>query len=250
MTTDTFPKEAAMRGRLGGREVTIGGIAKGSGMIAPKMATMLSFITTDMKIGRASLHKILRDAADVSFNRITVDGDTSTNDTVLCMANGLSETTAESAVLEGFREMLIQVTTRLAKMIVMDGEGATKLVEIRVTGARSTRDAGLAAFAIANSSLVKTTFFGEDPNWGRIMAAIGYSGAVIQEDRIAISFEGVPVARKGMGLGGDLENQAREVMRRREFVLSVDLGMGKGETVVWTSDLSYDYVKINVAYRS
>ena len=250
MTTDTFPKEVAVRGRVGGRWVTVGGVAKGSGMIHPRMATMLAFIGTDMDIHLPPLRKMIKEVVKQTFNRVTVDGDTSTNDMVLCMANRLSGNPVTPSAYRQFSGMLRHVADRLAKMIVMDGEGATKFIEIRVKGAKSIRDAERAGFATANSSLVKTMFFGEDPNWGRIMAALGYSGAFLREDRIKITFDKVRVVARGMGLGKDREMEARKVMKQREFTLTIDLGVGRGEATVWTSDLSYDYVKINVGYRS
>lgn len=251
MTTDTFSKEYAVRGRIGGRIVTVGGMAKGSGMIYPRMATMLAFISTDAVIGKKTLERIFKEAADHSFNRITVDGDTSTNDMALCLANGM----AGNAPLAGrelgkFQEMLERVCAGLARMIVKDGEGATKLVEIRVQGARSTKDAGRVGRAVANSMLVKTALYACDPNWGRIMAAIGYSGAYIEEENISIAFDRVRLVRNGVGLGKDVEQRAAKVMRNREYVITIDLNAGNAETSVLTTDLSYDYVKINVAYRS
>ncbi|MEK6583452.1 MAG: bifunctional glutamate N-acetyltransferase/amino-acid acetyltransferase ArgJ [Nitrospirota bacterium] len=251
MTTDTFPKAVAVRGRIGGKTVTVGGIAKGSGMIYPNMATMLAFISTDVAIDRSTLKKVLKKAVDHSFNKITVDGDTSTNDMVLCMANGMAgNSPLDDQDLLQFQEMIGHVCRTLAKMIVKDGEGATKLVEIRVRRARSDKDAEKVGFAVANSSLVKTAFFAGDPNWGRIMAAIGYSGANIREDRISISFDKVKMVKKGIGTGKEVEKKVAGVMQHKEYTITIDLNVGSSETSVWTTDLSYDYVKINVAYRS
>ena len=181
--------------------MTIGGIAKGSGMIAPNMATMLAFISTDAVIGREALTRIFKNAADQTFNKITVDGDTSTNDMALCLANGMAgNRSLQGKGLQQFDEMLHHVCAKLSRMIVMDGEGATKLVEVRVMGARSRRDAEKVGFAVANSSLVKTALFACDPNWGRIMAAIGYSGAHIRGEVISVSFDKVQLVRNGAGL--------------------------------------------------
>ncbi len=251
MTTDTFPKEVAVRGRIGGKTVTVGGIAKGSGMIYPNMATMLAFISTDVVINRADLNKIVKQAVDQSFNKITVDGDTSTNDMVLCMANGMAENILlDDKELALFQEMIGYVCRSLAKMIVKDGEGATKFVEIRIRRAKSDKDAEKVGFAVANSSLVKTALFAGDPNWGRIMAAIGYSGADVREGHISISFDKVKMVRNGIGIGKEVEKKVADVMKKKEYRITIDLNIGSSETSVWTTDLSYDYVKINVAYRS
>jgi len=251
MTTDTFPKETAVSGEIGGKRVTIGGIAKGSGMIAPNMATMLAFISTDAVIGREALTRIFKNAADQTFNKITVDGDTSTNDMALCLANGMAgNRSLQGKGLQQFDEMLHHVCAKLSRMIVMDGEGATKLVEVRVMGARSRRDAEKVGFAVANSSLVKTALFACDPNWGRIMAAIGYSGAHIRGEVISVSFDKVQLVRNGAGLGKEIEKKVVEVMRQREYAITIDLKAGSAGATVLTTDLTYDYVKINVAYRS
>jgi len=251
MTTDTFPKEVAVRGKIGGEMVTIGGIAKGSGMIYPRMATMLAFIATDAVIDRKALNNIFRKAVDGSFNKITVDGDTSTNDMALCMANGMAgNSPLDEKGFVQFQGMLEYVCSRLSKMIVKDGEGATRLVEIRVRGAKNSMDAEKVGFAAANSNLVKTAIFAGDPNWGRIMAAIGYSGAYVREDRVTISFNKVVMVRNGTGMGKEVERKVAEVMSNKEYSITIDLNVGNAETSVWTSDLSYDYVKINVAYRS
>lgn len=251
MTTDTFPKEVAVRGRVGGKTVTVGGMAKGSGMIHPNMATMLAFISTDAAIDRGKLKKILSKEVSQSFNKITVDGDTSTNDMVLCMANGMAgNDQLDNKELALFQKMIGHVCRSLAMMIARDGEGATKLVEIRVRRAKSEKDAEKAGFAVANSNLVKTALFAGDPNWGRIMAAIGYSGADVREERISISFDKVKMVKNGLGLGKEIEKKVAEVMKNKEYMITIDLNVGSCETSVWTTDLSYDYVKINVAYRS
>lgn len=253
MTTDTTVKMAAASDTIGGRMITLGGIAKGSGMIHPNMATMLAFLATDAVVPRAILQRGLRQAADRSFNRIPVDGDTSTNDMVLCLANGVAgnrPVASGSADARRFQALLDHVCLDLAKKIAWDGEGATKCVELRVTRARTTSEAVRIAVAIATSSLVKTAWFGEDANWGRIMAAIGRAGVRIAPGRIAITYGDVPVVRRGIGLGPAAEEQANSVLKGRTFTLTVDLGIGHAEAMVWTTDLSPEYVKINASYRS
>lgn len=250
MTTDTFPKEAAVAFAWQGKKVHVGGMAKGAGMISPNMATMLAFLATDFVAPGPILQRVLRRSVARSFNRITVDGDMSTNDTVLLFANGASGVKLDERALPLFQEALDRVTLALAKMIVRDGEGATKLVEIRVKGAWSLKDAERVARAVANSPLVKTAFFGQDCNWGRIMAALGASGAPFRADRVDISFDGTKVVRGGRGLGEERELAAQELMKRREFTLTIDLHQGKGEAVIWTTDLTHEYITINSSYRT
>ena len=253
MTTDTTVKTAAVSDSIGGRTVTVGGIAKGSGMIHPNMATMLAYLATDAQVPRTVLQRGLRQATERSFNRIPVDGDTSTNDMVLCMANGMAGNRPfkpGSADARRFQSLLDHVCLDLAKKVAWDGEGATKFVELRVKGARTQADALRAAITIATSSLVKTAWFGEDANWGRTMAALGRSGARIAEDRIAIMVGPVQIVRRGMGLGPDAEEQANAVMKSREFTVTINLGMGHADATVWTTDLTMDYIKINASYRS
>jgi glutamate N-acetyltransferase / amino-acid N-acetyltransferase len=253
MTTDTFPKIEARSGTAGSVPYTVAGIAKGAGMIMPNMATMLSFIITDAAIESAFLRSSFRRAVDRSFNIITVDGDTSTNDTCLIMANGMAGNpviTAGSPEASDFEQLLCEVLLSLAKQIVMDGEGATKFVEVRITGAATDSDAKKAAMAVANSSLVKTAFFGQDANWGRIFAAVGYSGATVDQTRLSLSFDSVVMARNGVFSGEDAEARGTEVLRQKEFTVSVDLGIGNGTASVYTSDLTHDYVSINADYRS
>lgn len=253
MTTDTFPKIESVTGEAGGTPYTIAGVAKGAGMIMPNMATMLSFLVTDAEVEPDLLRRLFREAVDSSFNVITIDGDTSTNDTALLMANGMAgnrvirEGTPEA---EGFAVLLRQVLLSLARQIVRDGEGATKLVEIRLRGARSDADAKKAAMAVANSLLVKTAFFGQDANWGRILAAVGYSGADVDQDRVSLFFDDVRMVKDGVFAGGDAEQQGTEVLRKREFSVTVDLALGEGAATVYTSDLSHDYVSINADYRT
>ncbi|MFZ4857783.1 MAG: bifunctional glutamate N-acetyltransferase/amino-acid acetyltransferase ArgJ [Desulfuromonadaceae bacterium] len=253
MTTDTFAKLETVRGEAGGIGYTVAGIAKGAGMIMPNMATMLSFIITDAAVEPNFLQETFRRAVDVSFNAITVDGDMSTNDTCLIMANGMADNpliTEGSPEGEGFAAILNSVLLSLAKQIVKDGEGATKFVEIRVTGALNNADAKRAALAIANSSLVKTAFFGQDANWGRIFAAVGYSGAEVDQTRLSLSFDDVCMARNGIFAGDDAEARGTAVLKQKEFTVSVDLGIGSGAAVMYTSDLTHEYISINADYRS
>ena len=253
MTTDTTVKMAAASHRIAGHRITLGGIAKGSGMVHPNMGTMLCYLATDLLISRVMLQRALRMAAEQSFNRIPLDGDTSTNDMVLCLANGLAGNrpfTNASADVRQFQALLNAVCRQLAQMIARDGEGATKFVELRVTGARTDTEAIRVANTIATSSLVKTAWFGQDSNWGRIMAALGRAGVPIAENRIGIFYGDIPVVRRGVGLGEVAEKHANGVLRGREFTLTVHLGQGRASAIVWTSDLSLDYVKINASYRS
>ncbi len=253
MTTDTFPKAVQRTGSAGGVSYTVAGVAKGAGMIMPNMATMLSFVMTDAALAPELIDAIFRRAVDRSFNAITIDGDTSTNDTCLLMANGAAGTpviSAGTAEAEEFARLLDEVLLELARLIVKDGEGATKFVEIRITGAVSDADAKRAALAVANSSLVKTAFFGQDANWGRIFAAVGYSGATVDPDRLALWFDDICMARDGVFAGGDAEAQGTVVLRNKEFVVTVHLGLGNGSTTVYTSDLSHEYVSINADYRT
>lgn len=253
MTTDTFPKTVTVTGEAGGREYTIAGIAKGAGMIMPNMATMLSFLVTDAAVEPGLLRHIFREAVDSSFNIISIDGDTSTNDTALVMANGMAGNPliqAGTPEADQFGRLLNKSLLDLAKQIVRDGEGATKFVEIRVCGAASTGDARKAAMAAANSSLVKTAFFGQDANWGRILAAVGYSGAEVDQDRLSLSFDDVEMVRKGVFVGGDAESRGTEVLQKKEFTVIVDLHLGDGSATVYTCDLSHEYVSINADYRT
>ncbi|MGE5605331.1 MAG: bifunctional glutamate N-acetyltransferase/amino-acid acetyltransferase ArgJ [Bacteroidota bacterium] len=252
MTTDTFPKEAAVEFELGGETVRIGGIAKGSGMIHPNMATMFGFITTDARIEQALLQKATAIAGKTSFNRISVDGDTSTNDCLFVLANGLANNeaiTSENQDYQVFLQALTTVCLELAKMIARDGEGATKLVEIKVSGGKTEEEAVKAGKSVATSNLVKTALFGEDANWGRILAAVGYSGVAIDPDRVSISLGDLPVYQKGVGLVFD-ETKAKQILSQKEIIINIDLSDGKETASVWTCDLSYDYVKINGSYRS
>lgn len=253
MTTDRRPKERAMAFTVDGMRLTVGGMAKGAGMICPNMATTLCFLATDATVGAAHLQRALREAADYSFNRITVDGDTSTNDTILCFATGKGAgrpLTPRGAAWSRFQEALNRVALELAQLVVRDGEGATKFVEVRVKGARTPADARAVARCVANSNLVKTALYGQDCNWGRVFAAAGRSGAALLPDRLALSVGGVLVARNGVGLGLLSEQLAQERLREAEVLLELDLGMGRAGAVVWTTDLTEEYVKENAAYRS
>ena len=251
MTTDTFPKGAAATVQGDGGVIHIAGIAKGSGMIAPDMATMLVYIFTDAKIAPATLQKLLSRNVDATFNSITVDSDTSTSDTLLLAATGQSDVAeVKGPILKAFEAALHGVMRDLALQVVRDGEGATKLVEVRVTGAATDADAAKAAFAVANSPLVKTAIAGQDPNWGRIVAAIGKSGAAAERDLLSIRFGDILVAEKGWRNPDYKEDDGATYMLQPELLIQVDLGLGKAKRSVWTCDLTARYVEINADYRS
>lgn len=252
LTTDTVKKEAAVTFMAGGRKVTAGGMAKGSGMIHPNMATMLAFLTTDAAVDRGLLHKALRASAERSYNMISVDGDTSTNDMAIILANGASGApvlTEGSPEYRLFCRALDEVNIRLAKAIAADGEGATRLIEVSVTGAPTAEDARKAAMAVVKSPLVKTAVFGADANWGRIFCAVGYSGAEFEVDRVSIRLGDIPVLERGSGLAFD-EDRARTYLEGKEVKINIDLGSGTGAATAWGCDFSYDYVKINGSYRT
>lgn len=253
MTTDTFPKSCAYEFAINGTTARIAGIAKGSGMIHPNMATMLAFITTDVNIDSAVLKQALSAAVNKSFNMITVDGDTSTNDCVAILANGLAgNSIIDSSNAPGYQEFyeaLLKVCMYLAKMIVKDGEGATKFIEIEVRGAQTVHDAKSVAMAVAKSPLVKTAFFGEDPNWGRILCAAGYSGAHIDSNKVSLVIGGIQIVAAGKGIDYD-EDNLKSIMAKNEIVVEIDLGVGTSQATVWTCDMSYEYVKINGEYRT
>jgi glutamate N-acetyltransferase/amino-acid N-acetyltransferase len=253
LTTDTMPKEAAITFAVGERRLTIGGMAKGSGMIAPRMATMLAVLATDATVAAGRLQRTLRAAVEASFNSITVDGDTSTNDMVLCFATGAAGAPTLRAGTVAFRTFQVgleMVCLSLAKMIARDGEGATKLVEVRISGAPTPREARLAAEAVANSPLVKTMLFGEDINWGRVMAALGRSGARFDAGSVDLFVDELPVVKGGIGLGRNAEAAVNHRLRQREFALVVNLHAGSAATRVWTTDLTEGYVRINAGYRT
>jgi glutamate N-acetyltransferase/amino-acid N-acetyltransferase len=252
LTTDTYPKEIAVRFQIGSKTVTIGGMAKGSGMIAPNMATMLAFITTDALVSHTVLQKALKAAVSKTFNRISVDGDTSTNDMVLLLANGVA---GNRPIREGtpsyriFYRGLEQVLSELAKMIARDGEGATKLIEVVVKGAVKEEDATQAARAIANSNLVKTAIHGADANWGRILAAVGYSGIAFSPEKVEISFDHLPILHRNFKAKFS-EKKARAALSNKHVNITVDLNIGKKSATFWTCDLSREYVSINAHYRT
>ena len=256
MTTDTVPKAAAVSVEINGKTVTIGAICKGVGMIDPHMtvaphATMICCITTDVKCDNALLEKLLADNADNSFNRITVDGDMSTNDSCVIFANGDSGVTLEenSAAADIFKAALLALMQNLARKQVMDGEGATKFVAVEVDGAPDTESAKRLAEAVANSLLCKTAWFGCDPNWGRIVAALGYAGVKFDPDKVDVFYDDKIVVSKG-GDAGTPEKELAQILQNREFTVKVHLNQGKGEYWVWTSDVSYEYVKINAEYHT
>ncbi len=248
MTTDTFPKGASAQVEIDGKTVSIAGIAKGSGMIAPDMATMLVYIFTDALVDQSALQSMLGAQTDRTFNCITVDSDTSTSDSLLLCATGASGVDATGNA--AFAEALEIVMLDLAQQVVRDGEGATKFVEIRVTGAASDADAKVHGLAIANSPLVKTAIAGEDPNWGRVVMAIGKSGAAADRDLLSISFGDILVAEKGWVSPDYREEDAAAYMKGQDLVIAVDLGLGEGQSTVWTCDLTHGYIEINADYRS
>ncbi len=252
MTTDTFRKEAALSFTCGGRRVTIGGMAKGSGMIHPNLATMLCFLTTDAAVTPACLRQALKSAVDMTFNMITVDGDTSTNDMAVVLANGLAGNEEICAPGEDYRifvEALTAVCKKLAVDIARDGEGATKLIEVTVRGAATEEDARLAARAVAASNLVKAAVFGRDANWGRILCAAGYSGASFDPGLVDVFLGGLQVAAGGSGLDFD-EEKAKEILGGEKVEIVLDFKEGSCNATAWGCDLSYDYVKINADYRT
>jgi glutamate N-acetyltransferase/amino-acid N-acetyltransferase len=253
MTTDTFPKGAAATVQGDGGLIQIAGIAKGSGMIAPDMATMLVYIFTDAKIAPALLQRMLSRQVGDTFNAITVDSDTSTSDALILAATGKSnaaEITARSRVAKPFEAALRGVMMNLAHQVIRDGEGATKFVEIRVTGAVSVEDAHRVGMAVANSPLVKTAIAGQDPNWGRIVAAVGKSGAEADRDRLSIRFGDILVAEKGWRNPAYREEDGAAYMRQQDLVIGIDLGLGKAARTIWTCDLTHRYIDINADYRS
>lgn len=255
MTTDTLPKAASTQVTIAGRTVTVTGISKGAGMIRPNMATMLGYVATDAVIGPALLQQLVREAAGESFNRITIDGDTSTNDSFVLMATQAAGhapiTSLDSPEGQALREAVFDVSRRLAQAIVRDGEGATKFITVRIDGGRSVDECRLAAYAIAHSPLVKTAFFASDPNLGRILAAVGYAGIEdLEQGLIDLFLDDVHVARAGGRHPDYREEDGQRVMKRSEITVRVDLHRGSASATVWTCDLSHDYVSINADYRS
>ncbi|MBN2467341.1 MAG: bifunctional glutamate N-acetyltransferase/amino-acid acetyltransferase ArgJ [Deltaproteobacteria bacterium] len=253
MTTDNGPKISTRSVNVEGTSITVAGIAKGAGMINPSMATMLVFILTDASVRRRSLQAWVKEAADRTFNRITVDGDTSTNDMVLVLANGYARNRLLSAKGPGalrFREMLFDVMNDLARKIIQDGEGATKLIEVRVEQAKSVREADTIARSVANSPLVKTSFFGEEVNWGRIIAAAGKTAFPISFEKIDLFINGIPLVEKGVALGAKNEKRVQKEVTKKEIIVTLTLHQGTRQASVLTTDFSYDYIKINAGYRT
>jgi glutamate N-acetyltransferase / amino-acid N-acetyltransferase len=251
MTTDRVPKGLSRQGRIDGKTFTLTGVVKGAGMIRPDVATMLCFIVTDARVGAGDLQAALAAGADRSFNCITVDGDTSTNDTILLMASGASPAVVESAASKAaFQSALDDLMLGLAKWVVKDAEGSNKLVEIAVRGAQSDADARRVAETVAHSPLVKTALFGEDANWGRILAAAGRSGAMLDPGKVDIFIGPIQMVACGSGCGKDVEAEATQVLKQDEFTIAIDLHLGEGRAMMYTCDFSIDYVKINADYRS
>ena len=256
MTTDTVKKEAAVETTIGGRTVRLGGIAKGSGMIHPNMGTMLCFITTDCAISPAMIREALRETARVSFNRISVDGDTSTNDTCLVLANGLAgnaEITEKNSDYEVFREALETLCIRLARMMAKDGEGARHLITCTVTGARDEAQAETVAKSVISSTLTKAAIFGCDANWGRVLCAMGYSGEQFDPERVDVAFASaageIPVCKRGRGLDFD-EELAKRILSEDEVTIAITMGERDASCTCWGCDITYDYIKINGDYRT
>ena len=252
ITTDTYSKSCATEVTLGGKQVRFGAIAKGSGMIQPNMATMLAFITTDAAIDGKLLQKALSEVVEISFNMISIDGDMSTNDMAIVLANGAAgnpKITAEGADYEAFKATLAEICKGLSQRIASDGEGATKFLTVHVTGTKSFADAKTIAMSVAKSPLVKTAFFGEDPNWGRVICAVGYAGVPMNPETTVVKFGGIPVYAHGVGADYD-EAALKKVMGEHDIVIDIDMGMGTQEATVWTCDFSYEYVKINGEYHT
>lgn len=251
MTTDTFPKSSMRQIKIGQGTGTILGICKGAGMIAPHMATMLAFFMTDMEIEKNTLKKAFSEAVECSFNRLTIDGDMSTSDTAIIMANGMLGNrmiNTHSRHYNAFKEALGSLARELSRAIAKDGEGATKLIEIEIKGAKKKSDAIKAGFSVANSPLVKTAMYGADVNWGRIMAALGYSGVDIKEEKIDIYMGDVKVVGRGVGAGND--NKAKKVLMKKEIKITINLNLGAEKATILTCDLTEGYVRVNAAYKT
>ncbi|SEA11528.1 bifunctional glutamate N-acetyltransferase/amino-acid acetyltransferase ArgJ [Selenomonas ruminantium] len=252
ITTDTYSKSCATEITLGGKEVRFGAIAKGSGMIQPNMATMLCFITTDAAIDSKLLQKALSEIVEVSFNMISIDGDMSTNDMVIVLANGAAgntKITEENEDYKLFKATLQNICQELSKKIAADGEGATKFLTISVTGARNFAEAKTIGMSVAKSPLVKTAFFGEDPNWGRVICAVGYAGVPMDPNKTVVKFGDIPVYANGVGAAYD-EAELRKVMEAHDIVIGIDMGEGDAKADIWSCDFSYEYVKINGEYHT
>ena len=252
ITTDTYSKACATEVEIGGKTVRFGAIAKGSGMIQPDMATMLCFITTDAAIAQPLLQAALSEVVEVTFNMISIDGDMSTNDMAIVLANGAAGNatiTEKGKDYEIFRDTLKELCTGLSQRIAADGEGATKFLTIHVTGAKSFENAKQVGMSVAKSPLVKTAFFGEDPNWGRVICAVGYAGVPMEPEKTVVKFGGIPVYANGVGASFD-EAALRKVMAEHDVAIDVELGLGDAEATVWSCDFSYEYVKINGEYHT
>ena len=252
ITTDTYSKACATEVEIGGKKVRFGAIAKGSGMIQPDMATMLCFITTDAAIDQPLLQAALSEVVEVTFNMISIDGDMSTNDMAIVLANGAAGNatiTKKDKDYEIFRDTLKELCTGLSQRIAADGEGATKFLTIHVTGAKTFESAKQVGMSVAKSPLVKTAFFGEDPNWGRVICAVGYSGVPMEPEKTVVKFGGIAVYDKGVGAKFD-ETALRKVMAEHDVVIDVEHGLGNAEATVWSCDFSYEYVKINGEYHT
>ncbi len=253
LTTDHGVKIASAQGKIFGKPYRIAGFAKGAGMIEPRMATMLAYIVTDAFVPKSVLQVLFKNCVEKTFNRVTVDGDMSTNDTALILANGLAGNRSfklKTPACRGFADNLYTVMDSLARQMVMDGEGATKCVRIEIRGARNDDDARKMAYAVGNSLLVKTSFFGQDPNWGRVMGAIGRAGATLKPDCVDIFYGDVCVARRGASTGAASDRRAKEVMKKPAFTVRVECRLGQGRFEVYASDLTLDYVKLNSCYRT
>ncbi len=255
MTTDTLPKAFSQQVQIAGKTVTVTGISKGAGMIRPNMATMLGFLATDAVVPQALMQQLAKELADQSFNRVTIDGDTSTNDSFIVIATNKiaihAEITPASNEFHALKAAMLQVAQQLAQAIVRDGEGATKFITVKVTGGKVQTECTQAAYAIAHSPLVKTAFFASDPNLGRILAAVGYAGiADLDQNKISLDLDDVAIVRNGGRLATYQEEDGARVMKQSEITVHVDLGRGNASDTVWTCDFSYDYVKINADYRS
>ena len=252
LTTDTYSKSCAAEVEIAGKKVRFGAIAKGSGMIQPNMATMLCFITTDAAIDGRLLQKALSETTEVSFNMLSIDGDMSTNDMAVVLANGAAGNAriqAEGADYEAFKKVLESICKGLAQRIAADGEGATKFLTVNVSGTKSFADAKTIAMSVAKSPLVKTAFFGEDPNWGRVICAVGYAGIPMDPKTTVVKFGGIPVYANGVGAACD-EEALRAVMGEHDIAIDIDMGAGEASATVWTCDFSYAYVKINGEYHT
>ncbi len=252
MTTDTVPKQASLSFEVGGKEVRLGGMSKGAGMIEPYMATLLAFVTCDAEVAHDDLQAVVREAVGVSFNRIVIDNDRSTNDSLFLLANGASGVKLAPSLpgWDDFREAVKALCQCLAKQHVMDGEGVSKFVTLNVTGAASMADAQTVARSIARSMLVKTSWYGTDPNWGRVICAAGYSGVPVEETKITISYDGIPAFNKGEVASAKVLAEIKDAMRKRSFSVDVDLGQGGDSCTIFTSDLTHEYVNINAEYTT